>query len=51
VAWVAKLFRLGMRAGYVQRLLFTLGMLFVVFLFGELLLVPKAIELFLMLPI
>jgi YggT family protein len=51
VAWVAKLFRLGIRASHVQRLLFTLGMLFVVFLFGELLLVPNVVELFLMLPI
>jgi YggT family protein len=36
VSWVARLFRLGPRSGYTQHLLLTLGLLFVLWLLGEL---------------
>lgn len=51
VDWVTRLFRFSPRATYIQHLLFTLGLLFVVWLFGELLIIPKIIELFQRLPI
>ncbi len=51
VDWVTRLFRFSIRATYMQHLLFTLGILFVVWLFGELLVIPKIVELFQRLPI
>lgn len=51
VAFVTRLFRFRPRVGYMQHLLFTIGLLFVVWLFGELLLIPKIVELFQKLPI
>ena len=37
VAWVMRVFRLGRRSGYTQHLLLTVGLLFVAWLLGELL--------------
>lgn len=50
VAFVMRLLRLGRRAGYTQYLLFTVGMLFVAWLLGELL-VRRLVALFQSLPI
>jgi YggT family protein len=50
VAWVTKLFRLGRGSGYTQHLLLTIGLLFVAWLFGELL-VHYIVFFFQMLPI
>ena len=50
VAWMMKLFRLGRRSGYTQHLLFTIGLLFVAWLVGELL-VGQIVSLLQMLPI
>ena len=50
VAFVMKLFRLGRRSGYTQHLLLTVGMLFVAWLLGELV-VRQIVTLFQMLPI
>ena len=50
VAWVMRVFRLGHRSGYTQHLLLTVGLLFVAWLLGELL-VHQIVTLFQMLPI
>ena len=50
VAWVMKVFRLGRRSGYTQHLLLTIGLLFVAWLLGGLL-VHQIVSLFQMLPI
>ncbi|MBE3135138.1 MAG: hypothetical protein IMZ55_16855, partial [Acidobacteria bacterium] len=50
VAFVTRLLRLGLRVGYTQYLLLTVGMLFVVWLLGEFL-VPRIVALFQSLPI
>jgi YggT family protein len=50
VAWVMRVFRLGRRSGYTQHLLLTVGLLFVAWLLGELL-VHQIVALFQMLPI
>jgi YggT family protein len=50
VAWVMRVIRLGRRSGYLQHLLLTIGLLFVVWLVGGLL-VGKIAELLRMLPI
>jgi YggT family protein len=50
VAWVTKLFRLGGRSGYTQHLLLTIGLMFVAWLLGELL-VHQIVSLCQMLPI
>jgi YggT family protein len=50
VAWVMRLLRLGRRSGYTQHLLLTIGLLFVAWVFG-LLLIPQIVWLFQMLPI
>jgi YggT family protein len=50
VAWVMRLFRLGQRSTPTQRLLLTLGLLFVAWILGELL-VRQIVTLFQMLPI
>lgn len=50
VAWVTKLFRLGRDSGYTQHLLLTIGLLFVAWLLGELL-VHQIVFLFQMLPV
>jgi len=50
VAWVTKLFRLGGRSGYTQHLLLTIGLMFVAWLFGEVL-VHQIVSLCQMLPI
>jgi YggT family protein len=50
IAWVMKAFRLGKRSGYTQHLLLTVGLLFVAWLLGELL-VHQIVSLFQMLPI
>jgi YggT family protein len=49
VAWVMKVFRLGRRSGYTQHLLLTIGLLFVAWLLGELL-VHGIVSLFQRLP-
>jgi YggT family protein len=49
VAWVMRLFRLGRRSGYTQHLLLTVGLLFVAWLLGELI-VREIVTLFQMLP-
>lgn len=49
VAWVTKLFRLGRGSGYTQHLFLTIGLLFVAWLLGELL-VHQIVFLFQMLP-
>jgi YggT family protein len=51
VAWVMRLFHLGLRSTPTQRLLLTLGLLFAAWLLGEFLLVPNIVTLFQMLPI
>jgi YggT family protein len=50
VAWVMRLFRLKNRVGYMQNLVFTVGLLLVVWLFLELWLVPQVVGLFQMIP-
>ena len=50
VAWVMRVFRLGRRSGYTQHLLLTIGLLFVAWLLGELL-VRQVVSLCQMLPI
>ena len=50
VAWVMKVFRLGRRSGYTQHLLLTIGLLFVAWLLGELV-VHQIVSLCQMLPI
>ena len=50
VEWVMKVFRLGARSGYTQHLLLTVGLLFVAWLIGEIL-VHQIVTLFQMLPI
>jgi YggT family protein len=50
VDWVMRVFRLGNRSGYTQHLLLTVGLIFVAWLLGELL-VHQVINLFQMLPI
>ena len=50
VAFVTRLLRLGLRVGYTQYLLLTVGMLFVAWLLGEFL-VPRIVALFQSLPI
>jgi YggT family protein len=50
VAWVMRLFRLGRRSGYIQHLLLTIGLVFVAWLLGELL-IAKIVDLLRMLPI
>jgi len=50
VAWVMKAFRLGRRSGYTQHLLLTIGLLFVAWLLGELV-VHQIVSLCQMLPI
>jgi hypothetical protein len=50
VAWVMRLLRLGRRSGYTQHLLLTIGLLFVAWLLGELL-VRQVVSLCQMLPI
>ncbi len=50
VAWVMRVFRLGRRSGYTQHLLLTVGLLFVAWLVGELI-VRQIVQLFQMLPI
>jgi YggT family protein len=50
VGWVARVFRLGGRAGYTQHLLLTVGLLFVAWLAGELV-IRELINLCQMLPI
>ena len=50
VAWVMRVFRLGRRSGYTQHLLLTIGLLFIAWLLGELL-VHQIVSLFQMLPI
>lgn len=50
VAWIMKVFRLGRRSGYTQHLLLTVGLLFVVWLLGELV-VGQIVSLLQMLPI
>ena len=50
VAWVMRLFRLAPRASYTQHLLLTLGVLFVAWLLGELI-IHQIINLLQMLPI
>lgn len=51
VAWVMRVFRLGRRSGYTQHLLLTIGLLFVAWMFGEFLVVPRVVSLLQMLPI
>jgi YggT family protein len=51
VAWVTRLFRLKNRVSYSQHLLFTVGLLLVVWLFMELLIVPTLKDLFVKIPI
>jgi len=50
VDWVMRVFRLGARSGYTQHLLLTVGLLFVAWLIGEIL-VHQIVSLFQMLPI
>jgi len=50
VAWVMRLFRLKNRVGYMQNLVFTVGLLLVVWLFMELWAVPRIVGLFQMIP-
>lgn len=50
VAWVTKLFRLGRGSGFTQHLLLTIGLLFVAWLLGELL-VHQIVFLFQTLPV
>ena len=50
VAWVMRVFRLGRRSGYIQHLLLTIGLLFVAWLVGELL-VRQIVSLLQMLPV
>jgi YggT family protein len=50
VAWMTKVFRLGRRSGYTQHLLLTVGLLFVAWLVGEVL-VSQLVALLQMLPI
>jgi YggT family protein len=50
VEWVMKVFRLGARSGHTQHLLLTVGLLFVAWLIGEIL-VHQIVTLFQMLPI
>jgi YggT family protein len=50
VAWVVRVFRLGHSTGYMQHLLLTIGLLFVAWLLGEFLLVPKIVYGFSLLP-
>lgn len=50
VDWVMRVFRLGARSGYTQHLLLTVGLLFVAWLIGEIL-VRQVVSLFQMLPI
>ena len=45
VAWVMKVFRLGRRSGYTQHLLLTVGLLFVAWLLGELVVAPDRLAL------
>jgi YggT family protein len=45
VAWVMRLFRLGRKSGYTQHLLLTVGLLFVAWLLGELI-VAQIVNLF-----
>ena len=50
IAWVMRVFRLGRKSGYTQHLLLTIGLLFVAWLFGEIL-VHSIVSIFQMLPI
>jgi YggT family protein len=50
VAWISRLFRLKDRIGYTQHLLFTVGLLLVVWLLMERLVVPQIVGLFQMIP-
>jgi YggT family protein len=49
INWVTRVFRLGTRSGYTQHLLLTIGLLFVAWLLGELL-VRSIVSIFQMLP-
>jgi hypothetical protein len=49
IAWVMRVFRLGKKSGYTQHLLLTIGLLFVAWLLGELL-VRSIVSVFQMLP-
>ena len=49
IEWVTRVFRLGKRSGYTQHLLLTIGLLFVAWLVGELL-VRSIVSVFQMLP-
>jgi YggT family protein len=50
VAWMMRVFRLGRRSGYMQHLLLTIGLLFVAWLVGELV-VRQIVSLLQMLPL
>jgi len=50
VEWVIRTVRIGARAGYLERLLLTVGILLAAWLLGELLIVPKIVYLLSLLP-